>query len=83
MADSNGSKLRIALDAAYILSVIGLAFYAGILTQQVADLREAVNTRGRVQISVEASNRLTALETNAARQEMRLTEIERQLRQRD
>ena len=83
MAEPGRDKVRIALDAGIILSVIALAFYAGILTQQVADVREAVNTRGRVQISIEASNRLTALETNAVRQDMRLAEIERQLRQRD
>ena len=83
MAEPGRDKVRIALDAGIILSVIALAFYAGILTQQVADVREAVNTRGRAQISIEASNRLTALETNAVRQDMRLAEIERQLRQRD
>lgn len=76
-------KLRLALDVGVILSLLGLAFSAGVLFQQVADLREAVNTRGRVQISIEAATRLSALETNAARQDMRLTEIERQLQQRD
>lgn len=80
MAESSTGKLRIALDAVVYLWLIGLAFYAGILTQRVDDLRDAINTRGRVQISIEASNRLTALESNAARIEMRMLEIERQLR---
>lgn len=74
------SKARIALDAVILLWLIGLAFYAGVLTQKVQSLEDAVNIRGRVQISIEASNRLTALESNDERQDMRLLEVERQLR---
>ena len=76
-------KLRVLLDIGVLLSIMGLAFYAGVLHQQVADLREAVTTRGRVQISIEASTRLTALETNDQRQDMRLLDIESQLRNLD
>ena len=82
MAVSINGRLRLALDAGFVVSLIGLAFYAGILTQQVRDLRDAINTRGRVQISIEAANRLTAIETNDERQDMRLLEIEAELRRR-
>jgi len=80
VADPPNGKVRIALDAAIILFVIGLSFYSGILTQKVNDLRDAINTRGRVQISIEASNRITALESHDMRQDMRLLELEKQLR---
>ncbi len=63
-----------------LLALLGLAYEAGRLDQKVRGLEEAVSTRGRVQISIEASNRLTALESADDRQDMRLTEIERQLR---
>ena len=83
MADPLNGKLRIVIDAGFVLSIIALAFYAGVLTQRVNDLREAVTTRGRVQISIEASERLTALENNNRRQEMRLLDIENELRGRN
>ena len=83
MANVLNGRLRIVVDAGVVLSIIALAFYAGVLTQQVNDLREAVTTRGRVMISIEASERLTVLENNARRQDMRLLEIENQLRNRN
>jgi len=83
MADPLNGKLRIAIDVGFVLSIITLAFYAGVLTQRVNDLREAVTTRGRVMISIEASERLTALENNSRRHEMRLLDIENELRGRN
>lgn len=80
MSENGSKKLRVALDVGLIMSLLGLAFYAGILTQQVADLREAVTTRGRVQISIEAAERLESLESNERRQDMRLDQIETELR---
>lgn len=76
MADQRVDKIRLALDLGVLTSIVALAFYAGVLHQQIEDLREAVTTRGRVQISIEASNRLTALETNDRRQDMRLDRLE-------
>ena len=83
MADKPNGKLRIVIDAGFVLSIIALAFYAGVLTQQVNDLREAVTTRGRVMISIEASERLTTLENNSRRHDMRLLDIENELRGRN
>lgn len=73
-------KGRVILDTVIILWMLGLAFYAGLLTQQVSDLREAINTRGRVQISVEAAERLNTLESEQERQDMRLQELEDEVR---
>lgn len=79
-ADRPNGKGRLVLDTVILLWLAGLAFYAGVLHQQVEDLRDAITTRGRVQISIEASNRITSLESNDERQDMRLLELERRLR---
>jgi len=56
------SLWRIAMDAITSGALLGMAFYAGQLTQRVGQVEQAVVTRGSVQISMEADRRLTVLE---------------------
>jgi hypothetical protein len=75
-APTNGSRTRVVLDTIFGTGLLAIAFYAGILTQKVNDLREAISQPGRVQISIEARTRLTALEASDVRQDVRLDRLE-------
>lgn len=53
---------RIIADATTLLALLGIAYHAGTLTQRLNQMERAVATRGSVQISMEADQRLTRLE---------------------
>lgn len=77
MSEQNGRLLRIAIDAGLFVSLLSLAFWTGRQSQKIADLQEAVTTPGRVQISIEARERLAKLETDTQEMKRRIEALER------
>ena len=69
----NGRIWRYLYDGAMLVFVIGLAFYAGKLTQRI----EGMSQRGGVQISMEADRRLADLEASKREHERRIDSLER------
>ena len=75
--NGNGRIWRMVFDGGVFIAIVTLAFAAGQLWQSVSDLQTAVTTPGRVQISIEARERLTAVEQRASQCERRLDALER------
>lgn len=71
------------LDAVLSCGVIGIAFASGALYQRIQNIEGCLKTRGCVQISIEADQRVTKIETSLLIMESdivrRLDRIEKQL----